>query len=40
MVERGRDILRQLKARTGLTANQQKWLDSIEADLRKMQEKK
>ena len=39
MVEKGRDILRQLKARTGLTANQQKWLDAIEADLRKMQEK-
>ena len=38
MVEKGRDILRQLKARTGLTAYQQKWLDSIEADLRKMQE--
>ena len=40
MVERGRDILRQLKERTRLTANQQGWLDSIEADLRKMQEKK
>jgi tetratricopeptide (TPR) repeat protein len=39
MVEKGRDILRQLKARTGLTANQQEWLDSIEADLRKMEEK-
>ena len=40
MVEKGRDILRQLKERTGLTANQRGWLDSIEADLRKMQEKK
>jgi hypothetical protein len=40
MVEKGRDILRQLKARTGLTAKQQEWLDSIEADLRKMKEKK
>ena len=40
MVEKGRDILRQLKERTGLTANQQRWLDSIEADLRKMQKKK
>ena len=35
MVGKGRDILRQLKTRTGLTANQQQWLDSIEADLRK-----
>lgn len=35
MVERGRDILRQLKARTGLTADQQAWFDQIEADLRK-----
>jgi tetratricopeptide (TPR) repeat protein len=40
MVERGSDILRQLKERTGLTAIQQGWLDAIEADLRKMQEKK
>jgi hypothetical protein len=40
MVEKGRDILGQLKARTGLTAMQQEWLDSIEADLRKMKEKK
>jgi hypothetical protein len=40
MVEKGRDILRQLKERTGLTADQQGWLDAIEADLRKMQEKK
>jgi hypothetical protein len=41
MVEKGRDILRQLKERTGLNANQrqllQQGLDSIEADLRKMQ---
>jgi hypothetical protein len=29
-----------LKERTGLTADQQGWPDSIEADLRKMQEKK
>jgi hypothetical protein len=40
MVEKGCDILQQLKERTGLTANQQEWLDSIETDLRKMQEKK
>jgi hypothetical protein len=39
LVEKGRDILRQLKERAGLTANQQEWLDSIEADLRKLQEK-
>jgi hypothetical protein len=36
MVEKGRDILRQLKERTALTVDQQGWLDSIEADLRKM----
>jgi tetratricopeptide (TPR) repeat protein len=36
MVEKGRDILRQLKKRMGLTANRQGWLESIEADLRKM----
>jgi tetratricopeptide (TPR) repeat protein len=35
MVEKGRDILRQLKQRTGLTAQQQKWLDEIEVDLQK-----
>jgi tetratricopeptide (TPR) repeat protein len=40
MVEKGRDILLLLKERTGLTADQQGWPDSIEADLRKMQEKK
>jgi tetratricopeptide (TPR) repeat protein len=34
MVKKGRDILRQLKERTGLTAQQQRWLDTIEADLR------
>lgn len=39
MVEKGRDILRQLKGRTGLTATQQGWLDSIETDLRAMQER-
>jgi hypothetical protein len=42
-VEKGRDILRQLKEQTGLTAQQaqqQGWLDSIEADLQKMQENK
>jgi len=33
-VEKGRDILRELKTRTGLTRQQQQWLDSIEADLR------
>jgi Tetratricopeptide repeat len=38
MVEKGRDILRQLKERTGLTAQQQKCLDLIEADLRKIQQ--
>jgi hypothetical protein len=36
MVEKGREVLRQLKERMGLTANQQAWLDSIEADLRKI----
>ena len=36
MVEKGRDILRQLKERTGLTTNQQELPDSIEAELRKM----
>jgi hypothetical protein len=35
MVEKGRDILRQLKTRTGLMGNQQQWRDSIEADLQK-----
>jgi tetratricopeptide (TPR) repeat protein len=35
MVEKGHDILRQLKKRTGLTAEQQKWLDAIERDLQK-----
>ena len=34
MVEKGRNILRELKGRTGLTAEQQKWLREIEADLR------
>ena len=38
MMEKGRDLLRQLKEHTGLTANQQEWLDSIEADLRRMKE--
>jgi hypothetical protein len=38
MVEKGRDILRQLKQRTGLTAEQQQWLDGCDADLRAMQE--
>lgn len=36
MAEKARDILRQLKARPGLTDDQQRWLDSIEADLRNM----
>jgi len=35
MVEKGHDILRALKTRTGLTRQQQQWLDSMEADLRK-----
>jgi hypothetical protein len=35
MVEKGRDILRELRTRSGLTRQQQQWLDSIEADLRK-----
>ena len=35
MVEKRRDILRALKTRTGLTRQQQQWLDSMEADLRK-----
>ena len=33
MVEKGCDILRKLKTRSGLTRQQQQWLDSIEADL-------
>jgi tetratricopeptide (TPR) repeat protein len=40
MVGKGRDILRQLKTRTGLVANQQRWLDLIEADLQKWQDRK
>ena len=40
MMEKGRDILRQLKEGRRLTANMQKWLDSIEVDLWKMQENK
>ena len=40
MIEKGRDILRQLKGRTGLGTLQQGWLDSIEADLQKMQQNK
>src|SRR6516225_2857796 len=40
MIEKGRDILRQLKEQTGLGAQAQGWLDSIEADLRKMQGQK
>jgi len=40
MIEKGRDILRQLKERMGLGVRQQKRLDSIEADLQKMQKKK
>jgi hypothetical protein len=40
MFEKGRDILRQLKERTGLPVQQQGWLNSIEADMRKMQQKK
>jgi tetratricopeptide (TPR) repeat protein len=39
MIEKGRDILRQLKERTGLGVLQQSWLDSIEADLQKMQKR-
>ena len=38
MVENGRDILRELKTRTGLMPQQQLWLEAIEADLRKMHE--
>jgi tetratricopeptide (TPR) repeat protein len=38
MAGKGRDILRQLKTRTGLTAQQQQLLDAIEADLRRTQE--
>jgi hypothetical protein len=34
-MEKGRDILLKLKTRTGLTRQQQQWLDSIEADLQK-----
>ena len=37
MLEKARDILRQLKQRTGLTALQQQWLDGCDADLRTMQ---
>ena len=35
MVEKGRDILRELRTRGGLTRQQQQWFDSIEADLQK-----
>ena len=38
MAEKGRDILRELKKRTGLTIDQQNWLNAIEADLQKMDE--
>ena len=38
MIEKGRDILRQLKERTGLTVRQQQWLDRCEADLGAIQE--
>src|SRR5206468_1346342 len=38
MVENGRDVLRELKTRTGLMPLQQLWLEAIEADLRKMHE--
>ena len=40
MVEKGHDVLRQLKTRAGLTVEQQRWLDEMEADLRKMREAK
>jgi tetratricopeptide (TPR) repeat protein len=40
MIEKGRDILRQLKEHKGLGVQQQSWLDSIEVDLHKMQKKK
>jgi hypothetical protein len=40
MIEKGRDILRRLKESTGLAAQHQRWLDSIEADLQQMQKKK
>ncbi len=40
MVERGRDILKELKTRTGLTALQQQWLESIEANLLEMEKEK
>jgi len=40
IIEKGRDILRQLKERAGLGAQEQRWLDSIEAYLRTMQENK
>jgi tetratricopeptide (TPR) repeat protein len=38
MVQKGHDILRQLKERTGLTVEQQKWLDESETDLDRMRE--
>jgi tetratricopeptide (TPR) repeat protein len=38
MVEKGRHILRELKKHTGLTIDQQNWLNAIEADLQKMDE--
>jgi tetratricopeptide (TPR) repeat protein len=38
MVQKGHDILRQLKERTGLTVEQQKWLDKSETDLGRMRE--
>jgi Flp pilus assembly protein TadD len=35
-MEKGRDILRRIKTRTGLTSVHQGWLDLIEANLRKL----
>ena len=37
MVRKAQDILRSLKERTGLTAQQQDWLNSIESALREME---
>jgi hypothetical protein len=38
MMQKGRDILRGLKKRNALTAEQQKWLDEVESELSKAEE--
>jgi hypothetical protein len=38
MMQKARDILRGLKKRNALTAEQQKWLDEVESELSKAEE--